>query len=159
MPAAQSLHADAPTPGPNFPAGQYTHLVLPATEYCPGPQSSHVKFDSIISWPAPSNVLAILEVLLLFLAVKILPAAQLLHMELPSAANRLSGQATHDALDTAPTTVENVPGKHDEHAVELAFAANLPAGHAVQVVAPAACRVSVTDPAGHTRHADVDTAL
>ena len=110
------------------------------------------------------------------------PAPHTTHCVCPAnACTRPAGHATHgDTALLSPymiaktTSSSYCPAAHTTHPPTLAFAyvplgqaaqsmvdvlVYCPTGHAVQVVAPAACRVSVTDPAGHTRHADVDTAL
>ena len=66
------------------------------------------------------------------------PAGQISHIEPPALLYRPAVQLEHGNTGA----VENVPAKQAKH--ELA---------------PTAFRVSVTDPAGHTAHAEVDESV
>ena len=57
------------------------------------------------------------------------------------------------AEHTVAPTAENVPGEHDEHAVEVAFAANLPAS---QTSHWTAAEVLEYVPATHSEHFEED---
>ena len=146
----------------------------------PAPHTEHATVDAALYCPATHAVQRTPPVMFSVSVTE--PAPHTTHCVCPANAwKRPAGHATHgdNALlspntTAAATSSSYCPAAHTTHPPALAFrcvplgqAAQsmvdvlvyCPTGHAVQVVAPAACRVSVTDPAGHTRHADVDTAL
>jgi hypothetical protein len=146
----------------------------------PAPHTEHATVDAALYCPATHAVQRTPPVMFSVSVTE--PAPHTTHCVCPAnACTRPAGHATHGDnallrpyMIAKTTSSSYCPAAHTTHPPPLAFAyvplgqaaqsmvdvlVYCPTGHAVQVVAPAACRVSVTDPAGHTRHTDVDPAL